>query len=129
MRLFSLLPISDIQRDAYVVSETSRLRITNGKSSVPYPPDRAIWPDDTVLVSEWKAVPLYRQRGQDARAVLRMNGIDKGLWLFVQTGAGSSPHTLISRADVERLADRRVGRPDDLFNCFGDLPETGFALL
>src|SRR5690348_12472499 len=128
-RLRGLSPLGDIERDADIVGEKSCLRIPHRKSAVPDPADGAIRPDDPVFLVERDAVPVLSEGSQHVAPVVRMNGIYKRFRIIIEAGAGAAPYAFICRADVECLADFRVGRPDDLFNGFCDLAKTAFALL
>src|SRR4029078_7075608 len=103
-------------------------RIAYWKSTVPDPANRTIRPYDSVLLIE-RGATVLSQSGQDAPSVIRMNRIQERLRIVIEAGAGASPHSFICRADVQRLAAGRVGRPHDLFNCFCDLAKAVFALL
>src|SRR5690606_13008435 len=89
--------------------------------------DLAIGPDDPVL-DVVLAARLSRQRGDDARPVLRVDRVDPGGRVLVEPAPRPAPDRLVAGADVQHalLVDGRD--PEHLADVLDQLAQQPFAV-
>src|SRR5262245_41422876 len=121
-----LLALRDVLCNACQTIDTSSL-IFYGEPTIPYPPYRVVWPDHAILHSN-PPLSFPGKHLNDTRAVLRMNRVDKGAGVLIQTLTCASPDCLVGGADVEDLAQVGGRHPEDLVDIFCQLPEPFFTL-
>src|SRR5258706_6927729 len=106
-------------------------RIFYRESTIPDPAHRAVRPLHAIL--DFKtALTISFTYLSHTSAVLRVNRIDKGVRVSIQTFAGSPPDPLIRGANVEeseeRPAEVSCAHPEYFMNVLGDLTKALFAL-
>src|SRR6185295_16130813 len=77
------------------------------------PPDAAVGAGDAVLLVVLTDHLLGHRGLHDARAVVRVNGIQPGSGRSIETIARASPDFLITGTDVQNLILLRIAEPKD----------------